>query len=91
MKIKISGILSFVGGIGWGLFGFFLIIENGIDYLEDNLIFSAIIISAISTVLYVIWTNFGDNKLSELEKIDYENQILKKQIEQKELKEKLDD
>lgn len=90
MKIKISGILSFVGGIGWVIVGWFLMFEN--DFKGEPALYSSfIIISATSSVLYVIWTNFGDNKLSELQKIDYENQILKKQIEQKELKEKLDD
>ena len=90
MKIKISGILSFVGGIGWAIVGWFTIFES--DFKGEQALISSLgIISATSSVLYVIWTNFGDNKLSELQKIDYENQILKKQIEQKELKEKLDD
>lgn len=46
--------------------------------------------SSISTILYVIWTKFGQRESSELEKIDYDNQILKKQIEQQELLKKLE-
>ena len=45
---------------------------------------------SISTILYVIWTKFGQRERSELEKIDYDNQILKKQIEQQELLKKLE-
>ena len=40
--------------------------------------------------MYVVWTKFGKRVFSDLEKLDYENQLLKRQIEQKELKKKLD-
>lgn len=32
MKEKIAGIISFLGGIGWGLFGLFIISYDGIDH-----------------------------------------------------------
>ena len=90
MKEKVTGIISFLGGIGWGLFGVFIIFDDGID--EDNFFpLFAILLSAISIIMYVIWTKFGKKELSELEKMDYENQLLKGQIEQKELKKKLDE
>ncbi len=48
-----------------------------------------VICTSISSVLYVYYTNFGKLEKSELDKLNYENEILKKQIEQKELKDRL--
>lgn len=90
MKEKVTAIISFLSGIGWGIFGLYLIYEEYSDR-EYYLIYFTLLISAISTVLYVIWTKFGNKKFSDLEKLDYENQILKRQIEQKELKKKLEE
>jgi len=91
MKEKITAIISFLGGLGWGLFGFFTFAkESNIDG-DDFFAFFALMTSAISTVLYVVWTKFGKKEFSDLEKMDYENQLLKRQIEQKELKKKLDE
>lgn len=89
MKEKVTGIISFVGGLGWGLFGLFVIADESSFSGEDIFILSALMLSTISTILYVVWTKFGKKELSELEKIDYENQLLKRQIEQKELRKKL--
>jgi len=86
MKEKVTGIISFLGGIGWGLFGVFIIFDEGIDFP-----LFALLLSAISIIMYVIWTKFGKKEFSELEKMDYENQLLKRQIEQKELKKKLEE
>ena len=91
MKEKVTAMISFLGGLGWGLFGLFMIFDDSNIRAEEFLVYSAIMISAISIVLYVIWTKFGNKKFSDLEKMDHENQILKKQIEQKELKKKLEE
>ena len=91
MKEKVTAMISFLGGLGWGLFGIFMIFDDSNIRAEEFLVYSAIMISAISIVLYVIWTKFGNKKFSDLEKMDHENQILKKQIEQKELKKKLEE
>jgi len=90
MKEKVTGIISFLGGIGWGLFGVFIIFDEGIDDDFFFLLF-ALLLPAISIIMYVIWTKFGKKEFSELEKMDYENQLLKRQIEQKELKKKLEE
>jgi ABC-type uncharacterized transport system permease subunit len=58
---------------------------------EDNFIlYSLVLISVTSTILYLIWTKFGyEEKVSELKKVEIENDILKLKIEQKEIMEKL--
>ena len=72
MKEKVTGIISFLGGIGWGLFGVFIIFDEGIDeYSFFPLFFT--LLPAISIIMYVIWTKFGKIEFSELEKMDYEN------------------
>ena len=91
MKEKVTAMISFLGGIGWGLFGLFIILDDNNPRPEDFLAYFAFMISTISIVLYVIWTKFGNKEFSDLEKMDHENQILKKQIEQKELKKKLEE
>lgn len=90
MKEKITGIISFLGALGWGVGGLFGFVEKGnsID-VEAFLGYMALFITTISIVLYVVWTKFGKKELTDLEKIDYENQLLKLQIEQKELRKKL--
>ena len=90
MKEKVTAIISFIGGLGWGLFGIFIIMKERIDVDEFFVIF-ALLTSAVSTVLYVFWTKFGKKEYSEIENIDRENQLLKRQIEQKELKKKLEE
>lgn len=91
MKVKVTAIISFLSGIGWGLFVLFVFAkENNIDGGEFLACF-AFLVYTISTVLYVVWTKFGKNEYSALEKIDHENQLLKKQIEQKELRKKLEE
>lgn len=91
MKEKITAIISFLAGIGWGLFGLYGVIKNEVEIDgEIFIIFLALFISTISVILYVVWTKFGKTTNSELDKINYENKLLKSQIEQKELRKKLD-
>ncbi len=89
MKEKITGIISFLSGIGWGLF--ILVVAIDMFDIDNFLVYFLGIVGSISITLYVIWTKFGLRDRTDLEKIDYENQILKKQIEQKELLMKLKD
>ncbi|ALU26832.1 MULTISPECIES: hypothetical protein [Myroides] len=91
MKEKITGIISLLGGIGSILLLLFTISKERIDDNLDFLIIILILITGISIVMYVIWTKFGKRGFSELDKLEYENQLLKKQIEQKELKQKLEE
>ena len=89
MKEKITGIISFLGAVGWGILGVFIFVEAGLN--NDTIYLPPLFITSVSIILYVIWTRFGKQEFSELKKIDLENQILKRQIEQKELKKKLDE
>lgn len=91
MKEKVTAIISFLGGLGWGLFGLFAFVKDSRIDGDDFFAYFTLLTSAISTVLYVVWTKFGKKEFSDLEKMDYENQLLKRQIEQKELKKKLDE
>ncbi|MDM1490777.1 hypothetical protein HX051_15550 [Myroides odoratimimus] len=89
MKEQIAGIISLLGGIGLVLFTLIVIANEKIDDNLDFLILILMLITGISIIMYVIWTKFGKKEFSELNKLEYENQLLKKQIEQKELKKKL--
>ncbi|KZE77160.1 hypothetical protein HX030_15020 [Myroides odoratimimus] len=89
MKEQIAGIISLLGGIGLVLSTLIVIANEKIDDNLDFLILILMLITGISIIMYVIWTKFGKKEFSELNKLEYENQLLKKQIEQKELKKKL--
>ncbi len=90
MKTIVVGTISFIGGVGWTLFGIFIVMTKSLSQSDQVVAIFALLASSISCVLYVVWTNFGKKTYSELEKIDYANQLLKKQIEQKELISKLE-
>ena len=91
MKVKITAVISFLGGIGWGLFGLYAIYDD--DHIREFefFVYFALMASTISTVLYVLWTRFGNKTFSDLQKMRYENQRLKLQIQQNKLKKKLED
>lgn len=95
MKEKVTGIISLLGSIGWGLFALYYIVDDfdNNDIGVSLLAILIMIIPCISILLYVIWTGFGKHieYLSEIKKIGYENRILKRQIEQKELEKKLEE
>lgn len=86
MKEKITAIISFIGAIGWCTF-FYLHIFDG--YIDLELLF--LFLPAITTMMYIIWTGFGNKKVVELEEIKQYNQFLKLKIEQKELERKLEE
>ena len=96
MKEKVTGIISFLGAISWILF---ILVESINVSLKKNVVFQIvdfimiflILITSISIVLYVKWTDFGKKDLSDIAKVDNENQLLKRLIEQKELKKKLEE
>ena len=89
MKGQIFGIISFIGAILIGGLAMFIWIDKYSGYISaEGLFVIFIFICSISTILYVLWTNF-DRKLSNLEEIDLENQILEKQIEQRNLRKQL--
>lgn len=90
MKERITALISFFGSIGWGLYLLYGTAKHGIYDLDEFLTFFGLFAVSLSSVLYVIWTKFGKKEFSEVEKIDNENQLLKRQIEQKELKKKLE-
>ena len=79
MKGKIFGIISFIGAVLIGGFAMLVWIDKRNKLDEESLFLIFIFICSISTILYILWTNF-DRKLSNLEEIDLENQILEKRI-----------
>ena len=90
MKEKTTAIISFIGSIGYIIFCLFVLINEHID--NDNMFaFFSLLTTATSTALYVTWTKFGKTGNPDLEKLDTENRLLQKQIEQKELKKKLEE
>lgn len=96
MKEKVTGIISLLGSLGWGLVALYDMVDN-FDFDRDIgaflLVILIVFIPCTSILLYVIWTGFGKHieYLSEIKKIGYENRILKRQIEQKELEKKLEE
>lgn len=89
-KEKIAGTISFLGSIGGGLFALYILIVEKVNSMDGGIILLILVIVCLATILYVLWTKFGNRKTTELEKIEYENEILKRQLEQKELKKKLE-
>ena len=90
MKVKITAVISFLGGIGWGLFGLYAIYDDDNIRGLEFFVYFAIMASTIAIVLYVLWTRFGNKMFSDLEIMKYENQRLKLQIQQNKLKKKLE-
>lgn len=91
MKEKVAAIISFTLGLGWVILSLYIIVFGDLYNTKDYLGIYSIMTLSVSTVLYVAWTKFGKNEISELEKLDYENHLLQRRIEQKELKKKLED
>jgi len=87
MKERITGIISFLGAIGWGI----VILWDEVIQGDGKVLFVLTVLLAISIVLYVVWTKFGKMDHTEIEKIELANELLKKQIEHQELKKKLED
>lgn len=94
MKKKVTAAISSILSImGLVLVTYALLNKPNSEIIEveELLILFSITLCCVSTLLYIRWTNFGrTNKLSEIEKLENENQLLKKKIEQKELKAKLE-
>lgn len=89
MKEKIAAIIIFAGAIIWGIVILYNLVIGEIRNDNYFMVF-AVLTESISTILYVIWTKFGKIKNRELERIEFENELLKKQIEKQELLKKLE-
>lgn len=91
MKTKIAGIISFIGSMGYLIFAIVgLVINRDNLDIETLIAILSVVFFTTSTLLYLIWANFTKPKKNELAILDYENEILKKKIEQQELKKKLE-
>lgn len=91
MRTRIAAIISFLSGIVTALFTLYFIYKDGFGDGNELLFELVFMLFTASTIIYVIWTKFGKMSMTELEKIEYENQLLKKKVEQKELKKKLEE
>jgi hypothetical protein len=88
--LRIIGVLNFLIAVGSLFFGvFFLFFEwGGINHEEEFFGVMFIFGTSSSVIYYTLKTKFGGSHPS-LQQIELENQLIKKQIEQKELLEKL--
>ncbi|HEY3390407.1 MAG TPA: hypothetical protein VGK38_12585 [Prolixibacteraceae bacterium] len=86
---RITGIISFICASGWLCFALYNTLKNFPTDIEYIFTILSMICLGISTILYVILTRFGITEYKEIDKITSENQILKLQIKQKELRKKL--
>lgn len=95
MKEQITGVITFLGGlacIGISIRIYSFNTMEGYSLNEEDYLGIALsLFFGISFTLYAIWTKFGRKRNSQLTKIELENEILKKKIEQKALKEQLGD
>ena len=98
MKTRITGIVTFVGGLMVVVWSPFVIFDH--KYINNiNAFFTLLIILSICAMLYVYWTKFGslDQKMDRIQRqnkliqsqIDFEK--IRKDIEQKKLKKKSDE
>ena len=98
MKTRITGIITFVGGLMVVVWSSFVIFDH--KYIHNiNAVFTPLIILSICAMLYVYWTKFGalDQKMDRVQRqnkliqsqIDFEK--IRKDIEQKKLKKRLDE
>ena len=90
MKERVTAVISFLTSLGLGLFLIYVIVSSYDKDSEGFFIAIFALVSTISTILYVVWTKFGGIDLCGMDKMEYKNQILKKQIEQQELLKKLE-
>lgn len=92
MKIKVVGIISLIGVLGFTLFIPLAYVANelSIDNSEDLFFSIALVITTISTFLYLMWTKFGNLDSKSLRILRDKNEIIKEQIKQKELLEALE-
>ena len=98
MKKRITGAITFLLGLGTFLliwisdlaFDLWTIISNNYNYSVTEVIFqiSGLVILGVSAMLYVYWTEFGDDQ--EIFKVERENKLLKSKIEQKKLRKELE-
>lgn len=87
---KIAGITFFFACCFVMLILFYLLFEDSRKYFEDYIVGVLVFISSASAIYYIVATKFGSPKSSALDSIELENEIIKKQIEKRELLAKLE-
>lgn len=89
MKIKIFGIIGFLGAAGWLIAALFAF-KDWKEFDSTSLIIIPVtLIATLSTIAYILLTGFGNLKTDEFKKTSNENKLLKIQIEQKKLRHEL--
>lgn len=88
---KITAIISFLSSLGWFCFLIIMVIRQPLTSFEDYGIFIFLLLFITSNLVYIKLTEFGNSNSGEIDKIKYENEILKFKIEQKNLKKQLQD
>ena len=83
--LNITGILSFVGAIVWFLLMLFMLATGYITDLEGFLKWIGIILPCLAGIYYVLMTKFGYTLPKDIQKIDLENDLLRKRVQQNEL------
>lgn len=85
MKQRVTGIISFICATGWLVFIVFMLFKDPILEHDTEAMITVLLffLSLISTILYIVWTRFGNNKPSEIKTIEYEIQVLKKKLKKR--------
>ncbi len=82
---RIAGITFFASCCFMVLTLFYLLFEDTRKNYEDYIVGALAFIFSASAIYYLVVTKFGSTKLSAIDSIDLENEIIKKQIEKREL------
>ena len=88
MKRRITGAITFLGGLGT-VIAMMDNISLGNVTEEGFFAVSGLIIVGVSAILYVYWTEFGGDP--ETSKEERENKLLRSKIEQKKLRKDLEE
>jgi len=92
MKTKIAGYTTIVFIAGWLIFLVYAFIsefKNTEITIGGMLPYGLIVLTLTPMALYIKWTKFGNINIDEAAKIERENIILQKKIEQKKLQQLL--
>ena len=84
VMLNVTGIISFVGAIVWFLLMLFILASGAIEDLVEFLQWMGIVLPCLAGIYYILITKFGYTLPEDTQKIDMENDLLRKMIQQNE-------
>ena len=84
VMLNITGILGFVGALVWFLLMLFILASGAIRDLVEFLQWIGIVLPCLAGIYYILITKFGHTLPKDVQKIDIENDLLRKMVQQNE-------